>query len=446
MTETATGGASPFRRLAGASGINLVMQLSSTALGLITGLVLSRLLGASGLGIYAFALALANVLSVVARLGLEQLLVREIAVANEAGAWPVIKGLVRFAEWASAATALAVGGIAWLVLSLTSDAETAGTVAAAVVLLFAMSNLQLRNAALRGLDRVVAAQIPVLTVRPVGFLLLLGALFLVLPELSPMLAMSAHAVAYLGAWALSIGMWLRYRPASVAAVVPAYDPRRWMASAMPLMVMGGLSIINNQADILMLKWLASDASTGIYSVANQFARFTAMVLPVVNAVVASRFAALHASGKREELQDLVTASSAGITAATLPIAAALLILGPVVLSWYGEEFVAGYAPLAILVLSQLVNALSGSVGLLLVMSGHERVVGWVSTGTAALNIALNLLLIPRFDMVGAAFATATVMITWNVVLIFRVRAVLGLQSTALAWVVRWWRRRKTGGA
>lgn len=430
------------RRLAGASAVNLAMQMLSTALGLVSGLVLSRLLGASGLGVYAFAFAVASVLSVVARLGLENLLVREVAVAHEQGAWDTIRGMVRFSEGASMLTAVVVGGVALLAVGATSPPQTTSAVGWGMVLLLGMSCLQLRSGGLRGLDAVVAAQVPGMVVRPVVFVGLIIWLYVSQGAASPSQAMAAHAAAYLLAWALALMLWLRYRPPQIPHAPPRYELKRWMTAAAPLMVLGGLAIINLQADLIMLKWLASDASTGIYSVANQLARFTGLFLGVVNAVIGARLAALHAAGRREELQHVVTASAAGITGLTVPVGLLLIAVGPFALSLYGPEFAAGYAVLVVLVGAQMVGGLSGSVGNLLLMSGHERVVGWVSTATALLNVLLNALLIPRFDMMGAAIASATALVTWNLVLVFRVRTVLGLESTAFGWArARWLRTR-----
>ena len=50
------------RRVAADAGINLALQGISVALGLVIGVALSRLLGAEGLSVYAFAMSLATLL------------------------------------------------------------------------------------------------------------------------------------------------------------------------------------------------------------------------------------------------------------------------------------------------------------------------------------------------------------------------------------------------
>ena len=74
----------------------------------------------------------------------------------------------------------------------------------------------------------------------------------------------------------------------------------------------------------------------------------------------------------------------------------------------------------------------GSVLLLLTMTGHEQdaLVG-VAAG-ALVNLSCSLALIPRLGLMGAAAASTLGLVTWNLILAWRVRHRLGLDPTALA--------------
>jgi O-antigen/teichoic acid export membrane protein len=91
----------------------------------------------------------------------------------------------------------------------------------------------------------------------------------------------------------------------------------------------------------------------------------------------------------------------------------LLFTQPV-LSIFGSDFITANWTLKILVIGRLVDALCGSVGSLMVMTGHQNkslpVFGWC----ALMNIVLNAITIPYLGMVGAAIATSITMITWNI--------------------------------
>ena len=55
---------------------------------------------------------------------------------------------------------------------------------------------------------------------------------------------------------------------------------------------------------------------------------------------------------------------------------------------------------------QLLNAASGCVGILLVMSGHQKITSALFASVFAMNLILSVLLIPRWGIAGAAWATA----------------------------------------
>ena len=60
----------------------------------------------------------------------------------------------------------------------------------------------------------------------------------------------------------------------------------------------------------------------------------------------------------------------------------------------------------VLSVAQLVNAGTGSVGNILIMSGHQQFWFLNSLSMAVVNVALNWILIPRLGIQGAAIATA----------------------------------------
>jgi O-antigen/teichoic acid export membrane protein len=64
-------------------------------------------------------------------------------------------------------------------------------------------------------------------------------------------------------------------------------------------------------------------------------------------------------------------------------------------------------------LARLVSVLFGPASDLLLMTGHHRLLGKVNLVCALLNIALNLVLIPPFGIVGAATATSIALVSWS---------------------------------
>jgi O-antigen/teichoic acid export membrane protein len=99
------------------------------------------------------------------------------------------------------------------------------------------------------------------------------------------------------------------------------------------------------------------------------------------------------------------------------------------LNLFGENYLSGRSALFILCVGQLVNAATGSVGVLLNMTGHERAMV-ISVGmSAGLNICLNIFLIPRWGIDGAAVATIISLTFVNLVKVRWAYRYLGINVT-----------------
>jgi len=149
-------------------------------------------------------------------------------------------------------------------------------------------------------------------------------------------------------------------------------------------------------------------------------------------VVAPRFADLWARGEKDRLQRLVTRSAQVVLAFNILVTVAFVLAGrPFFRLVFGLEFDDSYIPLLILLGGQVVSSAAGSVALLLNMTGYERDAATRMAVAATLNIPLNLVLVPTWGIEGAAAATAVSMGAWNVMLWWRVRQRLGINSLAL---------------
>jgi O-antigen/teichoic acid export membrane protein len=65
------------------------------------------------------------------------------------------------------------------------------------------------------------------------------------------------------------------------------------------------------------------------------------------------------------------------------------------------------------VLGQLVNALTGSVGCLLLMTGREKLMQLNLVGVVIFSVLINIMVIPRFGIVGAAVTSSLSLVILN---------------------------------
>jgi O-antigen/teichoic acid export membrane protein len=189
---------------------------------------------------------------------------------------------------------------------------------------------------------------------------------------------------------------------------PVYHPRTWLTSAAPLVLMGSMFMINANADILMLGSMSGPEAAGLYKAATRGAELLAFGVTVISVPLGPLLARLYAAGEIVRLQRELSrwARVAFVPAAALAVV--FLAKGDWFLGLFGSEFSGreASAALAILTAGQLIHVAAGPVGLLLVMSGHERLAAKGLAVGATTNVFLNAVLIPTWGVRGAAVATA----------------------------------------
>jgi len=408
-------------RLIRGTGGTFVLRLTNMALKFVTSLVLARLLGAGHYGVFNFAQAWILLLIIPATAGFDRLLIRDLSTYLTAGAWPAMRGLLRFAtRWALILSAgLVVLGLAaaWLTYTLTGrpallNAEQAGlsraaliTLAVALLVLPPRAVTLIQQSAMQGLRHVVLGQVPDQVLQPALFLVAVSIAYLVGRAVaSAQVAMALFVTATLLALAFSAWQLRGALPPAVRAAAPVSEGRAWLSSAIPFALTQGLIVLNVQVDSLMLGALDSAEAVAYYTVTQRLTMLITLPLISVGVALAPHIASLHAAGQRRELQRAVTGSTRLALGAALPVTLLYIIAGTFFLGLFGAEYRIARTALSIFSLGQLVNAATGPVGPLLLMTGHERATTLTTGLGVALHVALNALLIPLWSIEGAALA------------------------------------------
>lgn len=418
----------------GASG-TFVLKIFAAGLGFLASLLLARLLGAAGYGAYAYAQSWLTLLAVLATLGLDTLLVRNIAAYRARSDWSLMSGLLRQANRTVLATsiglALLAATVAWFLRGhLEPQMLPAFLVAMCSLPLVAL--IYLRQAAMRGLQRVVVGQLPETLIRPLLLIALIGCVYLSLgDDPGAAWAMGLNVAATAVAFLIGARLLRKALPQAATQAYPDYKRREWMRSALPLLILTGMGVTNAQVSTILLGTMQNAEVAGVYAVVTQAAGLITFILGAANVVMAPAIATMYAAGDTERLQRMVTKSARLVLLFSLPLALCLMLFGYWLLSFFGEEFVRGSTALAVLSLGYLANAATGSVGTLLTMTGYARDAAVVVGVSVVLNIVLNVFLIPGWGLEGAAAATATSMIVWNLLLAILAYRRLGIHASAL---------------
>lgn len=187
-----------------------------------------------------------------------------------------------------------------------------------------------------------------------------------------------------------------------------------------------LQFLMGQTDKILIGFYLNAREVGIYAVAMGLVAFVPSVLQAVNQIFAPTIAELHARGDYELLRRIFQTLTKWVLGLTLPLIIMLLIFARPFMRIFGHDFEIGWSVLIIGTLGELIDCAVGSVGFLLLMSGNERRLLRIQTITVAGTVILNLLLIPRLGIVGAAVASGVTNIVTNLWCLRVVHKILAL--------------------
>lgn len=401
-----------------------------------TNVLLTRLMGVTQYGIYIYALTWLNLMAMVCHLGMKTSLLRFIPAYNAKQEWGLFRGIlgrsVQYVLLASFITGITAAIIVW-VLKDRIGADQSTTFWIAFLLLPLLSIATLRQSSLRALKRIIRSDLPDSFFRPLTIAILAGGMFIVSSDnLHATEVMLFNLVGVLIAFLIGTRWLIKALPSQVYQCKPVYSEREWLRVSLPLFFMSGMSLVLHKTDIIMIGVFLDTEQVGIYAIASRVAALMTFGLMAANAIVAPMISELYSTGQHEKLQRMVTLAARGIGVFTLLVFIFLTVFGKFMLSLFGEDFVMGYIPLVILLVGQTVNALAGSVGFLMSMTGHQNQAAKIVGLSAVVNIIANFILIPIMGTLGAAVATAGTTILWNLLMFFYVLKKLNINSTVLA--------------
>lgn len=188
---------------------------------------------------------------------------------------------------------------------------------------------------------------------------------------------------------------------------------RLMKLAFPLLFASSLVFLNGWIDTIMVGAFLTKRDVGIYNIALKMSGLLLLFWTSVNVVVTPKFSELYSQNKMDELSEVVRHSTSIIFYCTLPLFLILILFPGQILSVFGEEFTSGKYALIILCIGNLAGAWAGSEGYFMQMTNSQVAFQNITLTSSLLSFLLNLLLIPRYGIEGAAVATCISIIFWK---------------------------------
>ena len=194
-----------------------------------------------------------------------------------------------------------------------------------------------------------------------------------------------------------------------------------LTTSIPLLFSQSLSFVMGWTDQLMLGNMRSAHEVGVYGVAFKYSLMATVFLVAVNSIAAPKFSEFFSNNDYTGLKKVVKQSTKIIFWFTLPILVIFFLFPDFFLKLSGESFVEGKKVLFLLLFARFFSSICGSVGNLLQMTGNQIPFMIIMLISCALNITMNILLIPIHGINGAAMASFASIIFWNTLMVLYIK-------------------------
>lgn len=374
--------------------------------GLLT-LLLARILEPEAYGLLYWAISFVGITRLFAKLGVGSSAARYITEykADDESAVP---GIIRFSLTVTLILCFTVAGFVFvlneqLAVLIGNERLAPYFIIAAPFVITTTVSGYMRNV-LQGFENIQGAAL-VSTVRGLSKLLLGVGFGLVLGGVGALIGFALSAG--IGA---SVGGVIIYRQYYRSEVSPTGIggalKRRIVEYALPLTATEGARVIDKEIDTVLVGFFLNSVAVSYYVIGKQVTRFVQTPVSALGFTLAPTFGSQKSEGNQREAARLYEQALVNSLLLYLPaVVGLILVADPMIHLFFGTRYAPAAPVLQILCIFVLLQSVNQVAAKSLDFLGRARSRAIVKGISALLNAGLNVILIPEFGVVGAAFAT-----------------------------------------
>lgn len=392
--------------------------------------IIGRSLGPGLFGLFVLGLTVFTLVEIMAQMGLPQGVVRYVALYQGQRDSARLKGVILLSARAGAVSGTVLGlglflASGYLAVRFFGQPELAPVIKIfAVMTPFSVPGTILLSG-FQGLQvleyRVLVGELVEPSLRIAGAVIAVWALGKRLPGV-----LWSYGLAAVLALLLAADLLTKVVPGLCRKDVrPLFEARRLMNFSWPLLFSGLLGQLLLVSDTFILGILGTSEDVGIYGAAQRTGLLANLIFLSFNAIFTPIVADYFHRENGRDLARLFKVVSKWTFTMTLPASLLLILLAKPILHLFGSRFIQGAGAMAVLAAGWLFHSAMGNAGAVLTMSGRPR---WHMANFAlflALQISFNLVLIPRYGILGAAVGTAGSLALIDVITCLQVYLMLG---------------------
>lgn len=432
------------REIAKGGGITFIGQVIGKGINFLFQILLARVLGASTYGLYALGYNVLGITQTVSLLGLGNGVVRFGSMYCGEENKSRLKGTCLAALALVLSSAIVISTLLFLLAPIVAvhvfnEPKLTGVLRVFSFSLPFYSLLTIAAYSARAFRRMEYDVGVQRVFHPLANLIIVSAAFL----LGFRLMGVVYGFLISSAVAASLGIYLLWRifPDLISGLKPDYELKTLLYYSLTILLIGFSHLLLSSTDRIILGIFNVAEDVGIYNAALIAASQATLFLGSFNTIFSPIIADLYYQERMNQLESLFKITTKWIFALTLPIFLILILFSGQIMALFGSQFRNGWIVLIILAIAQLLNASAGSVGLMLTMTGHQKIELVNSIIFGGVNIFLNILLVQIYGIVGVAIATGLSLSLINLARLLEVYYLFHLHP----YKVSYWKPLMAGG-
>jgi O-antigen/teichoic acid export membrane protein len=390
------------------SAVTFVLKMSGMLLGYVVILIISSIYGAEGVGLYNLTLSILMFVSMIATLGIDNSILRYVGEFNKNTQEYKLKLLYRYVIELTIPLSIVIAIVLYyyaktIALEVFKNQNYINALQwiALITPFMVLQNISIEF--IRGLKKLKVSEYLRSVNRPlINIILLLVLEVFIDDKLLPFYTLGVSVI--LGAVYAYIFVQKHIRRFTNKKIKDLIDKRELVKVSLPMMVTTIASFVMGNISLFFLEIYSTTENVGIFSIVLKIVMLISLPLIIVNTVLAPKFSELYWDHKYNELQRVINHSLKLIFLNSLLIAIFIILFREQILTIFGSEFTVGDMALFLLVIGQMINAMTGSVGTLLNMVGKQKILASIVTVSMLINILANIYLIPKYTLIGASIS------------------------------------------
>ena len=415
-----------FKKVITSSGINFVFRIFGLGTSFLTSVLITKLFGIATFGNYSLVLAISQIVALFFTLGIPNTLIK--IIGNESFNFRQAKKL------------LIKGLKGALVFSIIP------------VLLFYLGSVFIsesifHNAELQNYFLIVTLSLPLFIVHEIFLYFLIATkrfmkynLFMfVVPNILLILFLylfytfNADNHFTFMAFALAVLLTVVMEATTIFESKPqkeiiAISTRELIKTASPLLFSGLFLYLLNYSNVILLGVLSNEEQVGIYNIAYKIGSVGFLIIVSVSTIITPKMAELYGQNNLLELKRLTNNSTRLIAVLSTPIVLILIFFSKYILSYWGEDVVAGSTTMIIVSIGILFSAMAGNVDQILNMTNNQKILRNITIASFFINLALSFFMIPSYGIEGAALSSLITNVIINALCVYYIKKKLGFYT------------------